>query len=86
MRVDEAHAPKASLCRTKAANVRKHQPRRVADDDRIQLAGSMHEDADLSSRFKGDRRERAREFGRDDVVDRDSPAIEALERAQNRRS
>ncbi len=70
VRVHEAQAAEAALRGAQAPDVRQHQLGRVTDDDRVDRARSVDEHADLPARLERDRRERPRQLGRRDVVER----------------
>ena len=61
-----------------------HQLAGVADDDVVDLARAVDEDAHLPPRLDRDRRERPRQLRRRDVVGGHATPVEALERAQRR--
>jgi hypothetical protein len=77
--VHEAEPTEAALGSAQAADVREHQLPGVTDDDVVDLARAMDEDADLTARLDAGLDERPRELGRCDVRSGDATPVEALE-------
>gem|GEM_PF-4352690 len=85
VRMDEPQAAKPTLRGAQPSDVGQHQLRRVADDHGVDLAGTVHQHADLAPGLERYRGQRSRELRRGDVVRRYAASVEALKRPQGRR-
>jgi hypothetical protein len=77
--MDQPNATKSPRGSAQATDVGKHQLRGVADDHRLDLAGTVHEHAHLARRRVRCVDEVTSEFRGGDAIGRDAPAIETLE-------
>ena len=79
VRVHEPQAAEAALAGAAAADVGQLELARVADDDRLDVALAVEEDADLPVGLVRDLGEVARQLGRDDRAGVDAAAVGAAE-------
>jgi len=80
VRVDQPQAAEATFGGTRAADVGEHELGRVADDDPLHLTVAVDEHAHLPTGRRGHLGHRACELGREESIERDPSAVEALER------
>src|SRR5262249_7205474 len=79
VRVHQPKAAKPPLCGAKPADIRKNQLGRIADDDVVDLTGSVHERTDLPAGLLRSLRQPADELRGRDLLERNAARMDSFE-------